>query len=72
MNLSLLFVDELRGFYKSKVMIFLWVGLPIITTVSVHTVRRHRTSYFLHSNLGAGYFQHSGNSRVGDASGFIN
>lgn len=31
MNLSLLFVDELRGFYKSKVMVFLWVGLPIIT-----------------------------------------
>ena len=31
MNLSLLFVDELRGFYKSKVMIFLWIGLPIIT-----------------------------------------
>ena len=31
MNLPLLFVDELRGFYKSKVMIFLWVGLPVIT-----------------------------------------
>ena len=31
MKLSLLFVDELRGFYKSKVMVFLWVGLPIIT-----------------------------------------
>ena len=30
MNLSLLFVDELRGFYKSKVMVFLWVGLPVI------------------------------------------
>ncbi len=30
MRLGLLFVDELRGFYKSKVMIFLWVGLPII------------------------------------------
>jgi ABC-2 type transport system permease protein len=30
MNLPLLFVDELRGFYKSKVMIFLWVGLPVI------------------------------------------
>jgi ABC-2 type transport system permease protein len=30
MKTSLLFVDELRGFYKSKVMIFLWVGLPII------------------------------------------
>ncbi|HLN89040.1 MAG TPA: hypothetical protein VK253_03145 [Candidatus Binatia bacterium] len=31
MNLPLLFTDELRGFYKSKVMIFLWVGLPVIT-----------------------------------------
>jgi ABC-2 type transport system permease protein len=31
MQLSLLFVDELRGFYKSKVMIFLWIGLPIVS-----------------------------------------
>jgi len=30
MSFGLLFVDELRGFYKSKVMIVLWVGLPII------------------------------------------
>ena len=30
MKLKLLFVDELRGFYKSKVMLFLWVGLPVI------------------------------------------
>jgi ABC-2 type transport system permease protein len=30
MQLSLLFEDELSGFYKSKVMIFLWVGLPLI------------------------------------------
>jgi ABC-2 type transport system permease protein len=30
MQLGLLFVDELRGFYKSKVMIFLWIGLPVI------------------------------------------
>jgi ABC-2 type transport system permease protein len=30
MKLALLFVDELRGFYKSKVMLFLWVGLPVI------------------------------------------
>jgi ABC-2 type transport system permease protein len=30
MKLGLLFVDDLRGFYKSKVMIFLWIGLPII------------------------------------------
>ncbi|MCL4430033.1 MAG: hypothetical protein M1167_04700 [Chloroflexi bacterium] len=30
MKLQLLYVDELRGFYKSKVMLFLWVGLPIV------------------------------------------
>ncbi len=30
MQLGLLFKDELQGFYKSKVMIFLWVGLPVI------------------------------------------
>ncbi len=30
MSLALLSIDELRGFYKSKVMLFLWVGLPII------------------------------------------
>ncbi len=30
MKAVLLFVDELRGFYKSKVMVFLWIGLPII------------------------------------------
>ncbi|MGE5187461.1 MAG: ABC transporter permease [Betaproteobacteria bacterium] len=30
MKLALLFKDELLGFYKSKVMIFLWIGLPVI------------------------------------------
>jgi ABC-2 type transport system permease protein len=30
MKLPLLYADELRGFYKSKVMLFLWVGLPVI------------------------------------------
>jgi ABC-2 type transport system permease protein len=30
MRLQLLYVDELRGFYKSKVMLFLWIGLPVI------------------------------------------
>jgi ABC-2 type transport system permease protein len=33
MNLSLLYVDELRGFYKSKVMLFLWAGLPVIAVL---------------------------------------
>ncbi len=31
MSLKILFVDELKGFYKSKVMIVLWVGLPLIS-----------------------------------------
>jgi ABC-2 type transport system permease protein len=30
MKLPMLYTDELRGFYKSKVMLFLWVGLPVI------------------------------------------
>lgn len=31
MSLSLLFMDELKGFYKSKVMLFLWAGLPVLS-----------------------------------------
>jgi ABC-2 type transport system permease protein len=30
MSFLLLFKDELLGFYKSKVMIFLWIGLPAL------------------------------------------
>jgi ABC-2 type transport system permease protein len=30
MSFLLLFKDELLGFYKSKVMIFLWIGLPVL------------------------------------------
>ena len=33
MKLPILFMDELRGFYKSKVMIFLWAGLPILAII---------------------------------------
>jgi ABC-2 type transport system permease protein len=33
MSFSLLFKDELKGFYKSKVMLFLWVGLPALVIV---------------------------------------
>ena len=33
MKLPLLYADELRGFYKSKVMLFLWVGLPIVAVL---------------------------------------
>ena len=31
MSLKILFLDELKGFYKSKVMIVLWVGLPLLS-----------------------------------------
>jgi len=30
MSFSLIFKDELKGFYISKVMIFLWIGLPVL------------------------------------------
>ena len=30
MSLRLLFKDELTGFYRSKVMIFLWIGFPVM------------------------------------------
>jgi len=30
MSFALIFKDELRGFYKSKAMIFLWIGLPLL------------------------------------------
>ena len=33
MSFLLLFKDELNGFYKSKVMTFLWIGLPLITVL---------------------------------------
>lgn len=33
MSLKILFFDELKGFYKSKVMIILWIGMPIITII---------------------------------------
>ena len=43
MNLLLLFVDELMGFYKSKVMISLWTGLPLVSILF----------HFLSSNTGS-------------------
>lgn len=33
MSLSLLFKDELNGFYRSKVMLALWIGLPALSVV---------------------------------------
>jgi ABC-2 type transport system permease protein len=32
-SLGLLFRDELKGLYKSKVMLALWVGLPLLTLI---------------------------------------
>jgi ABC-2 type transport system permease protein len=34
MTLRLLYADEMRGFYKSNVMIVLWIGLPLLAIVS--------------------------------------
>ena len=31
MSLLLLYLDELKGYYKSKVMIILWIGLPLLS-----------------------------------------
>jgi ABC-2 type transport system permease protein len=31
MSLGLLYLDEMKGFYKSKVMIVLWVGMPFLS-----------------------------------------
>jgi len=31
MSLKILFLDELKGFYKSKVMIILWIGIPMLS-----------------------------------------
>lgn len=33
MNLFLLYKDELKGFYKSKIMIILWVGMPLLMII---------------------------------------
>ena len=33
MSLPLLFADELRGFFRSRVMLFLWVGMPVLALV---------------------------------------
>jgi ABC-2 type transport system permease protein len=38
MSLSLLFIDELKGFYKSKMMAALWLGLPMMS-ILLHTIQ---------------------------------
>jgi len=37
MNLGILYADELSGFYKSRVMLVLWVGMPVMALV-LHAV----------------------------------
>jgi ABC-2 type transport system permease protein len=53
MSLKILFWDELKGFYKSKVMVTLWIGLPVIT-ILLHYFRPktdHEMSLALFSTL---------------------
>ncbi|MCF2139312.1 MAG: hypothetical protein K9W44_04580 [Candidatus Lokiarchaeota archaeon] len=38
MSLKLLFLDELKGFYKSKVMLVLWIGMPLLSIV-IHSLQ---------------------------------
>ncbi len=33
MSVQILFVDELRGFYKSKLMAILWIGMPLLAFI---------------------------------------
>ena len=33
MSLSLMYADELKGFYKSRVMLVLWVGMPVLALI---------------------------------------
>ncbi len=33
MSMQILFVDELRGFYKSKLMAILWIGMPVLAFI---------------------------------------
>ena len=34
MSLSLLYKDELKGFYRSNVMVILWIGLPLLSIIT--------------------------------------
>ncbi len=38
MNFGILLLDELRGFYKSKAMLALWIGLPVMT-IMLHALQ---------------------------------
>lgn len=44
MSLLLLFLDELKGFAKSKVMIILWFGLPALA-ILIHFIRPETEDY---------------------------
>ncbi len=73
MKLQLLYVDELRGFYKSKVMLFLWIGLPIVALlfrfVQVSTTGQ---AIPFHSYLCLGSFKPRRNPGCSDAYGLHN
>jgi ABC-2 type transport system permease protein len=38
MSLRIMYLDELKGFYKSRVMAFMWIGLPLLS-VLLHFLR---------------------------------
>lgn len=49
MSFPLIFIDEMNGFYKSKVMIFLWIGLPalaLLIHISIPTMEGMSLSFF--------------------------
>ncbi len=64
MKLRVLFIDELRGFYKSKVMIFLWIGLPVIALLfRFISARQYRAELVFHSyfcTCSIQYWRHAG------------
>ena len=54
MSLSLLYRDELRGFYKSNVMIILWIGLPLLSVtayVSLPNLDQHTSMALITASI---------------------
>ena len=68
MKLPMLYRDELQGFYKSKVMIFLWVGLPIVAILFRFVqVSTSGSRDFLHRYLFIDSFQFGRHTFSGNA-----
>jgi ABC-2 type transport system permease protein len=44
MSLLILYRDELKGFYKSNVMIILWIGMPLISVIAYFTLPKTDTA----------------------------